>query len=313
LLPAAFEEELQSKASEPPRGQAPSKKGTESARAEIPSVARATTPNAAHTPAEERAYFFADIESISPSAEQPRKHFDSVALDELAQSIRTHGILSPIVVRRKGLSFEIIAGERRWRAAKQAGLTKVPVILKEVGEKAQYQLALVENIQRKDLTPIEEAIGYEHLMEAYGWTQEKVAEQVGKERASVANALRLLKLPQPVIDLINEGKISAGHAKALVSLPDQESIKECARKVVDEGWSVRMVENHTRLHKPKKPMATTARPTVHQIHLKELERKFEAKLGVAVAIQGSEKRGEIRVRYESTEELNRLADQMGVL
>lgn len=263
-------------------------------------------------PQGEKAYFFCDIENIAPNPNQPRKTFDPVALDELTQSIQTHGLLSPIVVRRKNLGFEIIAGERRWRACQKAGLKKVPVLLKEVGEKAQYQLALIENLQRRDLSPVEEALGYEHLMDAYGLTQEKVAEQVGKDRSTVTNALRLLKLPQSVLDLLGDGKMSTGHAKALLGISEALDAKQIALRVVEEGWSVRMIEDHIRSHKAQK-QSTMAMPVRIDPKMKDLQHKFEMRLSQKVEIKGTSAKGQVRIHFSSQAELNRIAEKLGAI
>src|SRR5215831_5699381 len=184
-----------------------------------------------------------DIERILPNAQQPRKTFDEESLNELANSIRTHGVVQPIVVRplEEGF-FQLIAGERRWRASQRAGLIKVPAVVRESGEHDALEIALIENLQREDLNPIEEAQAYERLMSEFGLTQEDVARAVGKNRATVANMLRLLRLPPEVQQWLRENKLTAGHAKALLSLSDLSAILDAARKIIQGNYSVRQAE-----------------------------------------------------------------------
>jgi ParB family chromosome partitioning protein len=183
------------------------------------------------------------IEDVHPSSGQPRKAFDDARLDELAASIRTQGIIQPLVVRvREGGGYELIAGERRWRAAQRAGLHEVPAVVRDVAEKRAFEMALVENLQREDLNPIEEAQGFERLVEDFGYTQEALAARVGKDRSTVANALRLLRLPDDVRELVVVGKLSMGHARALLGLEAADAIQRLARRVVARELSVRQVE-----------------------------------------------------------------------
>ncbi|HEX7596758.1 MAG TPA: ParB/RepB/Spo0J family partition protein, partial [Polyangia bacterium] len=184
-----------------------------------------------------------DIENVYPSGKQPRKRFDDARLNELAESIRSQGIIQPLVVRvRPAGGFELIAGERRWRAAQRAGLHQVPVIIREAAEAQAFEMALVENLQREDLNPIEEAEGYQRLVAEFGYTQESLAARVGKERSTVANALRLLKLPPPVRVMVVEARLSMGHARALLGLEDDAAIERLARQTASRGLSVRQVE-----------------------------------------------------------------------
>lgn len=183
------------------------------------------------------------LHEIEPNRDQPRKEFDEDALSELAESIATHGIIQPLLVRPfPDGGYQIVAGERRWRAARLAGLTEVPVIIKELSEKEIMELALVENLQREDLNPIEEAEGMQALIETYGMTQEEAAQRIGKSRPAVANTMRLLMLPQSVIQLVRDSEISAGHARALLSLSDDDKIKELAAEICEKGLSVRDTE-----------------------------------------------------------------------
>ncbi|MEE1319526.1 MAG: ParB/RepB/Spo0J family partition protein, partial [Ruminococcus sp.] len=183
------------------------------------------------------------ISEIEPNRSQPRKDFDEKALNELAESISKHGLLQPLLVRPLTMGgYQIVAGERRYRACRMAGITEVPVIIRELGETETMEIALIENLQREDLTPMEEALGYKVLMDEHGFSQEEVAQSVGKSRPAVANALRLLKLPQSIIDLLNEGQMSAGHARALLTHEDDELMKELAEEIIKTDLSVRQVE-----------------------------------------------------------------------
>ena len=183
------------------------------------------------------------ISEIEPNRSQPRKEFDEESLSELADSISKHGLLQPILVRPLTLGgYEIVAGERRYRASRMAGLTEVPVIIRELSEAETMELALIENLQREDLTPLEEALGYDALMNEHGFTQEEVARSVGKSRPAVANALRLLRLPESIAAYLKEDKISAGHARALLTLPSEEIMQEVCEQIVKNDLSVRQVE-----------------------------------------------------------------------
>ena len=191
------------------------------------------------------------ISEIEPNREQPRKEFDEKALSELAESISKHGLLQPLLVRPLTLGgYQIVAGERRYRACRMAGLTEVPVIIRELGETETMELALIENLQREDLTPLEEALGYKVLMDEHGFSQEDVAQSVGKSRPAVANALRHLKLPESISEYLKDGRISAGHARALLTLENEELMKELAEEIVSKDLSVRQVEKICK-QKPK--------------------------------------------------------------
>jgi ParB family chromosome partitioning protein len=197
------------------------------------------------------------IEAVRPDHHQPRKEFADQALDELARSIQHQGLLQPVLVRRDGKGFRLIAGERRWRAAQRAGLLEIPAIVREANDAEAFELALVENLQREDLKPLESAEGYRRLMQERKWTQEQVADRVGKDRSSVANLLRLLHLPAEVKDLLGSGAIDMGHARALLGLTQKADITALAQEVVDEKLSVRETERRVRLGRPssakKKP------------------------------------------------------------
>jgi len=193
------------------------------------------------------------VKNLKPNPYQPRKTFDPEALRELEESIRQSGVIQPLIVRKKGRQYEIVAGERRWRAAKAAGLTKVPVVVRDYDEDAMMEVALVENMQRSDLDPMEEARGIQQLMETLGLTQEEAARKLGKSRAAVANALRLLKLPAEAAELVSAGKLSPGQVRPLLGLDTPEKINELARKAAEGGWSARIVEEVAKAEKAGKP------------------------------------------------------------
>ncbi len=248
---------------------------------------------------------------IEPNPEQARRIFDKEALDELADSIKLHGVLQPIAVRPKANGFyEIIAGERRWRACKIAGLTEVPVIIKEVDEQSAAELSLIENLQREDLNPVEEAKGYKSLIEGFGLTQEQAAERVGKSRAAVANVLRLLKLPGTVLSLVENGLLSYGHARTLLPLCEKLSEKvllEKAQFVIDGGFSVRETEAFVKKLLEDKPSVKPQTDAVQSSYYKRLESRISAAMGRRAAISrkagGS---GKLTLSYSTTEDLEAL-------
>ncbi len=248
------------------------------------------------------------IEKIKPQPGQPRQHFDDAELNELTQSIREHGIIEPLVVRRRGQldEFELIAGERRWRAAQRAGLRQVLVVVRDVSAKEAFELALIENIQRADLDPIEFAQALERLMQDNTYTQEQLAERVGKDRSTVANALRLLKLPGRVRSLVISGQLSEGHARALLGAPDELAIATLADKVVKGRLSVRQTEALVRAAKAAKGAPGKSRGKSPAT--RDLEMRLERKLGTKCEVRDRDGRGEITVKYASLDELDRLLD-----
>jgi ParB family transcriptional regulator, chromosome partitioning protein len=245
-----------------------------------------------------------DIENIHPSAKQPRKHFDDGRLEELAETIRNQGIIQPLVVRnREGGGYELIAGERRWRAAQRAGLHQVPVVVRETSETQAFELALVENLQREDLNPIEEAEAYQYMVAEHGHTQESLSVRVGKDRSTVANALRLLKLPPSVRALVREGRLTMGHARALLGLESDQAIERMARQAVSRGLSVRQVEALVKREREgdapastPPPMSPAARDLVHR-----LEQTLATRVKL---IQASPKSGRLEIHYGSLDELD---------
>ena len=236
------------------------------------------------------------ISQVEPGLNQPRKRFEQGALDDLAESIRVHGIIQPLTVRRLASGYyQIIAGERRWRAAKAAGLQEVPAVIIEADDRKVMELGLIENLQREDLNPAEEARGYRTLMEEYGLTQEQVAQQMGKSRPAITNTLRLLALPDEVMALMEEGVLSAGHARAILGAPSPALQKEAAARVVKEQLSVRQTEALVRaLQKEKKEKPKEAGPDL-SLYLGELEKDLAGRLGRKVKIAHKGKKGRIEL------------------
>ena len=250
------------------------------------------------------------ISDIEPRRDQPRKTFEREALEVLADSIAAYGVLQPIIVRANPISegtYEIIAGERRWRASKMAGLTEIPAVIFDGDELKAAQVALIENVQREDLNPVEEAMGYGALIERFGLTQEQVAKQVGKSRPAIANMLRLLELPTEVLEMLRDGAISSGHARALLVLHGEELIIECAQKIIDKAMSVREVEamvqriNNLRTE----PEEERVHPQI-KAHMKELEHRAMSSLGRKVRISRSSHKKVVELTYSDDEDLEAL-------
>jgi ParB family chromosome partitioning protein len=254
-----------------------------------------------------------DIDLIVPNPEQPRTRFAEQALDELAQSIRANGIVQPIVVRPKEGKYEIVAGERRWRASQRAGLRKVPAVIKEVSDDKLLELALIENIQRQELNPIEEAKAYRKLIDNIGLTQEQVSERVGRERSLVATSIRLLKLPDDIQKLIEEEKLSAGHGRALLMNDDATEQRRIARKVIDEGLSVRETERTVKRAGEKSQSVENKKvPPSKDPNVAAAETKLMRRLGTNVKIvpKGNGKAGRLEIEYYSTEDLDRIYEML---
>ena len=255
------------------------------------------------------------ISEVQPGLKQPRKRFDEESLADLADSIRTHGIIQPLTVRRLSSGYyQIIAGERRWRAAKLAGLHEVPAVIIEADDRTVMELALIENLQREDLNPIEEAAGFQVLMEEYGLTQEEVAQRVGKSRPAVANAMRLLALPDAVRQLLEEGKLSAGHARAILGAPTGDLQKKLAQKVVHDGLSVRQTEAlakrlANRQEDAEEELQPSAEPD-YSIYLRSAEKDLSDRFGRKVTIVNGKKKGKIELEYYNTEDLNLLLETL---
>ena len=251
------------------------------------------------------------ISQVEPGLNQPRKRFEQGALDDLTESIRVHGIIQPLTVRRLATGYyQIIAGERRWRAAKAAGLQEVPAVIIEADDRKVMELGLIENLQREDLNPAEEARGYRTLMEEYGLTQEQVAQQMGKSRPAITNTLRLLALPDEVMHLLEEGTLSAGHARALLSLPSPGLQREAAKRVVEEQLSVRQTEALVKaLQKEKREKPKPQGPDL-SLYLGELEKDLSGRLGRKVRISHKGKKGRIELEYYNEQDLEALLQQL---
>lgn len=254
------------------------------------------------------------IDEISPNRSQPRTEFEPESLAELTDSISKHGVLQPILVRPLFAGgYQIVAGERRYRASLQAGLSEIPAIVRELDDKETMEIALIENLQRKDLTAVEEALGYDALMKNHGFTQEQVAESVGKSRSAVANSLRLLSLPQAVIDFIKEGKLSAGHARALVSIEDEETAIKIANEIVDNGLSVRAVEALVKNAAKKKPVSKTdGRKAKKPTYFAEVEMALSENMGRRVVVTAAKNGtgGTISIDFYSDDELKAIANKI---
>lgn len=251
------------------------------------------------------------ISDIEPRSDQPRKQFARETLEALAESIATYGVLQPILVRPNQNfegNYEIIAGERRWRAAKMAGLSEIPAIILDGDDLKTAQIALIENVQREDLNVIEEASGYKALIDRFGMTQEEVARQVGKSRPAITNILRLLDLPEEVLLLVENGDLSAGHARALLGLKNPENMALFARRIVDKGLSVREVENLVRRENaaPEMELPDITGSTQNRVWLKDLERRTRESLGRKVKITKNDKKHSIELFYEDDRDMEAL-------
>ena len=248
-----------------------------------------------------------DLDSIVPGPMQPRSHFDEASLQSLADSIRSHGVVQPLLVRRRDSGFELIAGERRWRAAKLAGLTRVPVVVKEVPDDSLLEIALIENIQREDLNPIEEAQAYKKLIETVGLTQEALASRVGRDRSYITNYLRLLRLPDDLQQLVKEGRLSTGHARTLLALSHPDQQRRLARQIIDGGLSVRATEQMVHKMLEEKPARSPAVPRAVDPNVRAAETKLRRALGTQVKILMSEQgRGKVEISFFNSQDLDRI-------
>ena len=246
-----------------------------------------------------------ELDSIVPGPMQPRTHFDEASLESLAESIRSHGIVQPLLVRRRGEGYELIAGERRWRAAKLAGISRVPVVVKEVPDESLLEIALIENIQRENLNPIEEAHAYKKLIETVGLTQEALASRVGRDRSYITNYLRLLKLSDDIQQLVKEGRLSTGHARALLALTHPDLQRRIARQIIDGGLSVRATEQLVQKATEEKPARKPPVPV--DPNIKAAETKLRRALGTQVRIlQAADGKGKLEINFFSTQDLDRI-------
>ena len=285
-------------------------RGLESLFNDQPSVATEESAEAVEKKDDvNNAVVYIDINDIAPNRNQPRKTFDQEKIAELANSISEHGIIQPLIVREISTGYEIVAGERRWRAAREAKLKKVPCIVREFTDEENMLIAIIENMQREDLNPIEEAEGLNQMIKTYGLTQEEVSRSVSKSRPYITNSLRLLRLPGEIRDLVSEGKITTGHARAIVNVDSKKEQADICAKIIEEGLSVRAVEKMVKEGK-KEPAQRRKKVKSHQIisvenHLKDI-------FGTKVNINQKGKKGKIEIEYYSTEELNRLLEMLEI-
>lgn len=283
---------------------------TPAAQETAPVAAAGGAPGAAAKPQD--GAVMVRLALIEPNRSQPRKSFDEASLQELADSIARYGLLSPLLVQDRGDHYEIIAGERRWRAAKKAGLHEVPVIIRKLSDQEIMELSLIENIQREDLNPIEEARAYRQLIDQFGLRQEDIAERLSKSRSAVTNSMRLLKLDSAVQELVASGQITTGHARALVVVEDPGQQKSIAQRVIDEGLSVRDVEKLVKdLGKAPKPKpAKPARDPQLELIYRQLEEKLGEKLETKVAISSTKSGGRLEIDFYSSSDLEKLIDRL---
>ncbi|WP_243337571.1 ParB/RepB/Spo0J family partition protein [Anaeromyxobacter soli] len=273
------------------------------------SVAPAAAPAGAAV-APGRGLLALPLEAIERNPDQPRKRFDEAKLEELAASIREHGVVEPILVRKEGGKYRIVAGERRWRASQRAGIREIPAIVRETSDREAFEIALIENLQRADLNAIEEAEAYEVLASDHGLKQDEIAKRVGKERSTVANALRLLKLPEEVRDSVRQGQLDMGHARALLAIDDAEAIKRAAQKAIREGLSVRATEALVRSLGRKesdRPSGGSESPAV-----KALGQRLQRRLGARCrVVPKSAVAGRLEIEYSSLDELDGILGKIG--
>lgn len=266
----------------------------------------------AHDPersADSEGILFIDINKIKPNSKQPRKSFPDEKIEELARSIEVHGIIQPIMVRPSGEGYEIVAGERRWRAARRASLKQVPCIIRELTEEQNMLVAIIENMQREDLNPMEEAEALNQMITTFGLTQEEVSRSVGKSRPYITNSLRLLKLPDEVRELVVQGEISNGHARALVSVKNERKQLELANRAARDGLSVREIESlANRENEGLTAKAAKPKARAKNRELTDLEEELKSALGTKVSINHGSRKGKIEIEYYSRDELERLLE-----
>ena len=249
---------------------------------------------------------YIDINNIKPNANQPRKTFDEGKLEELADSIHEHGLIQPLVVRKSTNGYEIVAGERRWRAARKIGIKEIPAIVRELSDEENMLLAIIENMQREDLDPIEEAEGISQMIETYGLSQEQVSKSLGKSRPYITNQLRLLKLPEEIRKMVSDGRLSSGHVRALITIDDEEKQIKLAVQAVEQGLSVRQVEALAKANKNVKKSKTAKKKKSADV--KRVEEDLKVALGTKVNLNQNGKKGKIEIEFYSKDELERLIE-----
>lgn len=243
------------------------------------------------------------INEVEPNREQPRKYFEEEALEELAESIKRYGLIQPIIVTKKDGYYEIIAGERRWRASKKAGLKEIPAIVRANDERKNKEISLIENIQREDLNAVEKAMGMKVLMEEYSLTQQQISEILGKSRSSIANTVRILNLDKRVLELAKEGKLTEGHCRALLSIEDGDKQLEMALRIIERGDNVRETEEKTQVSKKMKKKTQR-----YEAIYKDIEDSFQSFFGTKVSLKAGQRKGKIVIEYKSNEDLERLLE-----
>ena len=253
---------------------------------------------------------YIDINDITPNPDQPRKHFNPGRLEDLAHSIQENGVIQPLVVQKREHGYELVAGERRWRASRIAGLTAVPCIIREFDEKQNLIVAIIENMQREDLDPIEEATGLQQMIYKYGFTQEQVSNSLGKSRAYIANSVRLLKLPEEIQKKMSDNKISAAHGRTLLAIEDKKKQLMVADRIENEGLSVRTVEEIAKNLKNGDKLPPAKKKKTKSAEIQAVENDLRSLMGTKVSIVQGKKSGKIELEYYSREELNRLIDML---
>lgn len=253
------------------------------------------------------------INSVEPNKNQPRKTFDADKIAALAESISEHGLIQPIVVtENKNGNYTIVAGERRWRAAKKAGLKEIPTVIKEYSDREIAEVALVENLQREDLNPIEEALGYRSLLDDYNLTQELISQKIGKSRSAIANSLRLLSLDDQIKKLLISGEISSGHARAILSLETPELRLALVKRIIEDNLNVRQAEGIAKQLNKKRPPKAKKETTANDIELEHIENRIASALGTKVKISSSKKRGKIEIEYYGNDDLDRILNMLNL-
>ena len=290
-------------------GQKNEKKSAKTSEKEVQSAVKEIAHNQENEP-QTQTELELKVSEIEPNQDQPRKAFDQEQLEELADSIRKYGVLQPLLVQKKGESYEIIAGERRWRAAKLAGLKTIPVVIREYSPQQAMEIALIENVQREDLNPIEEALAYQRLMQEFSLKQEEIAERVSKNRTTITNSMRLLNLAPEVQQMLVEGRITSGHARALLTVADPYQQLELAKKVEAERMSVREVEKAVKLlGKEKKEKKKSQVDEAVELVFQDMENRMKTVMGTKVNISRKDKsKGKIEIEYYSEAELERLVE-----
>ena len=262
--------------------------------------------------ASNEAVMLIDINKIEPNKSQPRKNFSESSLEELAQSIKQYGVIQPIIVKKSSGGYELVAGERRWRASKIAGIKEIPAIIKDYDEDKLFEIALVENLQREDLNPIEEAMGYSKLSDNFGFSQEEISKRVGKSRSAVANSIRLLSLDDNTQALVKSGKLSAGHARTIIPVDDEKQRLELAERIIEEELSVRETENIV-----KKILESKEKKSAHRVSkfntesYGKIEENLKNILGTNVKLKSGKNKGAIEIEYYSDDDLERLMALLG--